>query len=300
MKRRRAKESADGLALMTSSVTSSYSADGLREQSQDISSWTIRCKQQHIQSTKISAEDEFSRSDKSTAKQLTIYESWMSTAELNSNGENDKKPAKEKDTNLTSAASWTRFSSVPEGMYSFQPPQMPQSSSHQRFKPRGKQFKKRSSSSSSGSDRSGGGSSRAEICGQCGECVLSGDSVLIFRSRRDRLEVLCVVLITLLNPRDQDFRSRRHPGSEGLLNLGTRDISGLRGTLVRQPASSPFLWRSSVAYAIFLKLIGSIMIGNRPRSSILRLPFLPLREITLEDFDEYRRCRHPVTELSSK
>ncbi|KZV39008.1 hypothetical protein F511_34970 [Dorcoceras hygrometricum] len=27
-----------------------------------------------------------------------IYESWMSTAELNSNGENDKKPAKEKDT----------------------------------------------------------------------------------------------------------------------------------------------------------------------------------------------------------
>ncbi|KZV28146.1 hypothetical protein F511_27623 [Dorcoceras hygrometricum] len=37
MKRRRAEESADELALMTSSVTSSYSADGLREQSQDIS-----------------------------------------------------------------------------------------------------------------------------------------------------------------------------------------------------------------------------------------------------------------------
>ncbi|KZV52264.1 dystroglycan-like [Dorcoceras hygrometricum] len=34
-KRRRAEESADGLALMTSSVTSSYSADGLREQSQE-------------------------------------------------------------------------------------------------------------------------------------------------------------------------------------------------------------------------------------------------------------------------
>ncbi|KZV35850.1 hypothetical protein F511_36103 [Dorcoceras hygrometricum] len=49
---------------------------------------------QSIQSKKISAEDEFSRSDKSVAKQLTIYESWMSTAELNSNGENDKKPAK--------------------------------------------------------------------------------------------------------------------------------------------------------------------------------------------------------------
>ncbi|KZV48012.1 heparanase-like protein 3 [Dorcoceras hygrometricum] len=35
MKRRCAEESADGLALMTSSVTSSYSADGLREQSQE-------------------------------------------------------------------------------------------------------------------------------------------------------------------------------------------------------------------------------------------------------------------------
>ncbi|KZV43743.1 hypothetical protein F511_43572 [Dorcoceras hygrometricum] len=35
MKRRRAEASADGLALMTSSVTSSYSADGLREQSQE-------------------------------------------------------------------------------------------------------------------------------------------------------------------------------------------------------------------------------------------------------------------------
>ncbi|KZV56118.1 putative inactive serine/threonine-protein kinase lvsG [Dorcoceras hygrometricum] len=37
-------------------------------------------------------------SSQPAAKQLTIYESWMSTAELNSNGENDKKPAKEKDT----------------------------------------------------------------------------------------------------------------------------------------------------------------------------------------------------------
>ncbi|KZV44586.1 hypothetical protein F511_43263 [Dorcoceras hygrometricum] len=35
MKRRRAGESADGLALMTSSMTSSYSADDLREQSQE-------------------------------------------------------------------------------------------------------------------------------------------------------------------------------------------------------------------------------------------------------------------------
>ncbi|KZV46805.1 hypothetical protein F511_35637 [Dorcoceras hygrometricum] len=35
MMRRRAGESADGLALMTSSVTSSYSADGMSEQSQE-------------------------------------------------------------------------------------------------------------------------------------------------------------------------------------------------------------------------------------------------------------------------
>ncbi|KZV42365.1 protein-tyrosine sulfotransferase-like [Dorcoceras hygrometricum] len=38
-----------------------------------------------------------SHSDVSAAKQLTIYKSWMSNAERNSNGESDKKPAKEKD-----------------------------------------------------------------------------------------------------------------------------------------------------------------------------------------------------------
>ncbi|KZV19062.1 hypothetical protein F511_13978 [Dorcoceras hygrometricum] len=113
MKRLSRKLSADGLALMTSSVTSSQSADGLSPPVARTSSRkdpdarkadvAKHCNQaQSIQSTKISAEDEFSRSDcrsdKSAAKQLTIYESWMSTAELNSNGENDKKPAKEKDT----------------------------------------------------------------------------------------------------------------------------------------------------------------------------------------------------------
>ncbi|KZV30528.1 endoribonuclease Dicer3-like [Dorcoceras hygrometricum] len=65
---------------------------------------TVLC----IQSTKISAEDEFSRSDKSAAKQLTIYESWMSTAERNSNGENDKKPAKEKDASTIPCRYFTR------------------------------------------------------------------------------------------------------------------------------------------------------------------------------------------------
>ncbi|KZV29247.1 putative L-type lectin-domain containing receptor kinase S.5 [Dorcoceras hygrometricum] len=63
---------------------------------------------QSIQSTKISVEYEFSRSDKSAAKQLTIYESWMSTDELNSNGENDKKPAKEKDISTIPCRYFTR------------------------------------------------------------------------------------------------------------------------------------------------------------------------------------------------
>ncbi|KZV36055.1 acetyl-coenzyme A carboxylase carboxyl transferase subunit alpha, chloroplastic [Dorcoceras hygrometricum] len=44
MKRRRAGESADGLALMTSSVTSSQSADGLREQSQESVAIAKRCR----------------------------------------------------------------------------------------------------------------------------------------------------------------------------------------------------------------------------------------------------------------
>ncbi|KZV51370.1 starch synthase 3, chloroplastic/amyloplastic [Dorcoceras hygrometricum] len=44
----------------------------------------------HIQSTKNSAKAQSSSRLESGAKQLTIYESWMSTAERNSNGENDK------------------------------------------------------------------------------------------------------------------------------------------------------------------------------------------------------------------
>ncbi|KZV41788.1 hypothetical protein F511_24312 [Dorcoceras hygrometricum] len=44
----------------------------------------------HIQSPKNSAEAQSSSRHESAAKQLTIYESWMSTAERNSNGENDK------------------------------------------------------------------------------------------------------------------------------------------------------------------------------------------------------------------
>ncbi|KZV29981.1 hypothetical protein F511_41124 [Dorcoceras hygrometricum] len=58
-----------------------------------------RCNQaQSIQSTKNSAETQSSSRHESAAKQLMIYESWMSTAELNSNGENDKEACKRKDT----------------------------------------------------------------------------------------------------------------------------------------------------------------------------------------------------------
>ncbi|KZV49953.1 phosphoenolpyruvate/phosphate translocator 1, chloroplastic-like [Dorcoceras hygrometricum] len=146
MKRRRVEASADGLALMTSSVMSSYSADVARTsrkipagsiclipagqpdasnssiqsraylnqlllyiQSQASvdpvasfsliaiqSTWIPRRKKRRsrrsvetkpvasysIQSQGNQAQRIFSRSDKSAAKQLTIYESWMSTAEL--------------------------------------------------------------------------------------------------------------------------------------------------------------------------------------------------------------------------
>ncbi|KZV40360.1 hypothetical protein F511_01682 [Dorcoceras hygrometricum] len=60
------------------------------------------------------------------------------------------------------------FQPVPEGMQSFQPPQTSQQSNHQRFKPQGIQFKRRSNSSSSGSVSSGGSGSGRVKCGQCG------------------------------------------------------------------------------------------------------------------------------------
>ncbi|KZV46053.1 hypothetical protein F511_23357 [Dorcoceras hygrometricum] len=141
MKRRRAGESADGLVLMTSSMTSSYSADGLKEQSQESAALMSSQSAGSDQQMKRSERDEatscwrisrwfsvddviddviiFSRwferavarisssakhpgannrrsskaqqlKNVSAAKQLTIYKSWMSTAERNSNGESDK------------------------------------------------------------------------------------------------------------------------------------------------------------------------------------------------------------------
>ncbi|KZV21971.1 hypothetical protein F511_17601 [Dorcoceras hygrometricum] len=115
MKRRRAEESANGLALMTSSVTSSYSADGLRrsvarisrrkQQQHPVVSYNESAVATHPVVGKSSRELQYPvarnpgaknrRSSKaqqlkneSAAKQLTIYESWMSTAERNSNGKN--------------------------------------------------------------------------------------------------------------------------------------------------------------------------------------------------------------------
>ncbi|KZV42313.1 auxin efflux carrier component 3-like [Dorcoceras hygrometricum] len=131
MKRRRAGESADGLALMTSSQSAdekkipaaSYCSRSClkndenqqtMEQRLDNQLQTYRYNQLdiqtqaifiqsratgdpvegysalHIQSPKNSAEAQSSSRHESAAKQLTIYESWMSTAERNSNGENDK------------------------------------------------------------------------------------------------------------------------------------------------------------------------------------------------------------------
>ncbi|KZV24888.1 receptor-like serine/threonine-protein kinase [Dorcoceras hygrometricum] len=61
------------------------------------------------------------------------------------------------------------FCPVPPGMYPFQPRQVSQHSSHQRFKPRGKPFKKKLSSNSSGFESSSRGGLRAVFCGQCGD-----------------------------------------------------------------------------------------------------------------------------------
>ncbi|KZV50376.1 hypothetical protein F511_08021 [Dorcoceras hygrometricum] len=60
------------------------------------------------------------------------------------------------------------FQPVLEVMHPFQPPQTSQQSNHQRFKPRGKQFKKWANSSSSGSVSSGSNGSGGVTCGQCG------------------------------------------------------------------------------------------------------------------------------------
>ncbi|KZV35927.1 hypothetical protein F511_30591 [Dorcoceras hygrometricum] len=62
-----------------------------------VASYSVQSQDFQAQRIEEVAEDESSRSDDSAAKQLTTYQSWMSTAELNSNEESDKKPAKEKD-----------------------------------------------------------------------------------------------------------------------------------------------------------------------------------------------------------
>ncbi|KZV47091.1 hypothetical protein F511_07878 [Dorcoceras hygrometricum] len=117
MKRRRAEESADGLspavaryqqrfalalkiqqmlfALITSrKIQSRATVDPVSSIITIV--YSVDMSQDNQQKRKDpDATKEFSRSAKqlkneSAAKQLTIYESWMSTAERNSNGENDK------------------------------------------------------------------------------------------------------------------------------------------------------------------------------------------------------------------
>ncbi|KZV53050.1 hypothetical protein F511_23523 [Dorcoceras hygrometricum] len=67
---------------------------------------------------------------------------------------------------------------------SSQPPQqIAQQFGHQRFRPRGKQFKKKSGSSSSGSGSSSSGVTKVEYCSQCGgrhlttQCGRGGSSI---------------------------------------------------------------------------------------------------------------------------
>ncbi|KZV50865.1 hypothetical protein F511_12753 [Dorcoceras hygrometricum] len=57
---------------------------------------------------------------------------------------------------------------MPEGTHSFQPPQTSQQSNRQRFKSRGKKFKRRSNTSYSGSVSSCHSGSGGVSCGQCG------------------------------------------------------------------------------------------------------------------------------------
>ncbi|KZV24101.1 hypothetical protein F511_20231 [Dorcoceras hygrometricum] len=70
--------------------------------------------------------------------------------------------------NLVQSTAGRSFQPVLEGTHYFQPPQMLQQSNIQRFKPRGKQFKRQSNSSSSSSVSSGGSGSGGVSCGQCG------------------------------------------------------------------------------------------------------------------------------------
>ncbi|KZV28236.1 hypothetical protein F511_02106 [Dorcoceras hygrometricum] len=61
------------------------------------------------------------------------------------------------------------FQPVQDASQSFYSPQgSQQQTNRQRFRPRGKQFKKKGNSSSSGSASSGGSGSGSVLCGQCG------------------------------------------------------------------------------------------------------------------------------------
>ncbi|KZV49717.1 hypothetical protein F511_33126 [Dorcoceras hygrometricum] len=101
MKRRRAKESADEESSWSAKHARKGKVAKLGNQTQ-ATAHIVESFYEPVVTihpvARYSAEAQSSSRHGSAAKQLTIYESWMSTAELNSNGKNDKKPAKEKDT----------------------------------------------------------------------------------------------------------------------------------------------------------------------------------------------------------
>ncbi|KZV28255.1 hypothetical protein F511_02125 [Dorcoceras hygrometricum] len=133
---------------------------------------------------------------------------------------------------------------------SFQSPQGSQQSNRQRFKPRGKQFRKKEHSSSSGYVSSGGSSSGGAFCGQCrgkhecrgvrglchlcGQpghfaraCPLMGGQSLVSRSKIP-LVVLRSDSSLLFRPNDLDSNLVSLLGLEHLRDLSFRDRSRLK------------------------------------------------------------------------
>ncbi|KZV22246.1 hypothetical protein F511_32982 [Dorcoceras hygrometricum] len=87
-------ESSAGLAMETSKAESTW----IQSQRKDFQTQCLNTQTQEDKSISVE-EDSGEAIDEPDASNSSI-QSWMSTAELNSNGENDKKPAKEKDTSF--------------------------------------------------------------------------------------------------------------------------------------------------------------------------------------------------------
>ncbi|KZV20871.1 hypothetical protein F511_39604 [Dorcoceras hygrometricum] len=84
--------------MSTAELISNGESDNLSAKEKDASTASYSVQSQEIQAQRIEeGAKRSSRCVKSAAKQLTNYQSWMSTAELISNGESDNLSAKEKD-----------------------------------------------------------------------------------------------------------------------------------------------------------------------------------------------------------